>query len=229
MRMLSKSLTRKIKISLYERFEISITRGRKVLNISSLPNLTSGDFVRMCSLITAAQEIHARQIPGSVAELGVFQGEFAQDIHEAFPDRTLYLFDTFSGFHQQDKKVEISGGFSSGNEDFSDTSVARVLRRMTHPERVVIRAGYFPDSIQNTDRDQSFAFVSVDTDLFKPIYDGLQFFYPRLSKGGYIFLHDYNNKDYPGVNAAVRKYCEENSVGYFPLVDPCGSAVITKG
>jgi O-methyltransferase len=193
------------------------------------PHSPLGDSVRVCSLYAIAKEIGAKSIRGSVAELGVYQGDFAQHIHAAFPDRKLYLFDTFQGFSERDKEVDVSGGFSSAAEDFSDTNVDLVLNKLGRPDNVAVRAGYFPESVQEADKQECFAFVSIDTDLYKPIYDGLQFFYPRLSPGGYIFVHDYNNKDYPGVNAAVRKYCEEEKINCFPLVDPCGTGIIAKG
>lgn len=226
---LSKRFKKDLKRLLYQRFRLVIMRGQIVLDMDRLSHLTSRDYIRVCSLASVAEEIHAKQVPGCVAELGVYQGDFAKHIHAAFPDRNLYLFDTFEGFSEKDKGAELGGGFSSATEDFSDTSVDTVLKKLEHPEKAVVRAGYFPASIQESDKAQSFAFVSIDADLYKPIYDGLQFFYPRLSKGGHIFVHDYNNADYPGAKAAVQQYCTETGISYFPLVDPCGTAVITRG
>jgi O-methyltransferase len=225
----SKSFRKNLKRLLYERYRLVILRGQVVLDMEKLSNLTTRDSVRVCSLYACAEEIYSKPVIGNVAELGVYQGDFAKNIHSVFPDRSLYLFDTFQGFSQQDREVDRGGGFSSAAEDFSDTSVNLVLEKMAHPEKVIIRAGYFPESIQETDLKECFAFVSIDADLYKPIYDGLAFFYPRLSPGGFIFVHDYNNKDYPGVKAALRKYCEEEKISCFPLVDPCGTAVLTKG
>lgn len=199
----SKSFRKNLKRLLYERYRLVVLRGQVVLDMEKLSNLTTRDSIRVCSLHAVAEEIHSHSVIGNVAELGVYQGEFARYIHREFPDRNLYLFDTFQGFSQQDQEVDRSGGFSSAAEDFSDTSVNLVLGKMDDPDRVKIRAGYFPESVQETDLTKSFAFVSIDADLYKPIYDGLAFFYPRLSPGGFIFIHDYNNKDYPGAKAAV--------------------------
>ncbi|MGH9615816.1 MAG: TylF/MycF/NovP-related O-methyltransferase [Acidobacteriaceae bacterium] len=228
-RIFSSSFRKNLKSVLYRRYRLIILRGQVVLDMEKMADLSTRDSLRVCSLHAIADEISARAVKGSVAELGVYQGHFAKDINAVFPDRNLYLFDTFAGFHEQDKKIDIHGGYSSAAEDFSDTSVDLVMAKMKHPEKVTIRAGYFPESLQEMDEQERFAFVSIDTDLYKPIYDGLQFFYPRLNPGGYIFVHDYNNKDYPGVNAAVRKYCEEENINCFPLVDPCGTGVIAKG
>lgn len=227
--MLSAPFRKDLKKTLYRRFRLVILRGQVVLDMDRLQALTTRDSIRVCSLYAAAREIHENSVDGSAAELGVYQGHFAKDIHAAFPDRRLFLFDTFEGFHKSDKDVEMAGSFSTGSEDFSDTSVDTVMKKMARPEQVAIRAGYFPESIQEADRAETFAFVSIDADLYQPIYEGLRFFYPRLSRGGYIFVHDYNNADYPGVKAAVRKYCAEAGAGFVPLVDPCGTAIIAKG
>jgi O-methyltransferase len=225
----SESFKKNLKQMLYQRYRLVILRGQVVLDMETMSNLTTRDSLRVCSLHAIAEEIYAKSVEGSVAELGVYQGHFAKDINAVFPDRNLYLFDTFQGFSKQDKEVDIGGGYSSAAEDFSDTSVDLVVTKMSHPEKVKIRAGYFPQSVQEADKQKRFAFVSIDADLYKPIYDGLQFFYPRLNPGGYIFVHDYNNKDYPGVKAAVRKYCDEENINCFPLIDPCGTGVIAKG
>lgn len=186
----------------------------------------SGDYVRHSSLELVAQEINNNSIKGSVAELGVFRGEFAKRINQAFPDRKLYLFDTFEGFNDKDIKTENKNKYTKKMDDFSNTGVNLVLNKMKHRDNVVVKKGYFPDTTAGI--NDSFAFVSIDTDLYKPIYSGLEFFYPRLSKGGYIFIHDYNNENYSGAKAALKKFCKKHKVPYFPLSDAAGSAVILK-
>jgi O-methyltransferase len=187
----------------------------------------TGDYVRLSSLELVAKEIYENNINGSIAELGVFRGEFAKILNEVFYDRKLFLFDTFEGFSKQDVIVERDREFSISNvTDFSNTSIDIVLSKMKHPGNCIIKKGYFPGTAK--DINEQFAFVSIDTDLFIPIYSGLEFFYPRLVKGGYIFIHDYNNSRFKGAREAVRKYCIENSVSYFPMSDISGTSVIIK-
>ena len=75
--------------------------------------------------------------------------------------------------------------------------------------------------------EDKFVFVSIDTDLFEPIYQGLLYFYERLEKGGYIFVHDYNGKLY-GAKEAVQRFSEELNIQYVPLCDLCGSVIFSK-
>lgn len=184
------------------------------------------DYIRIASLELVAQEIYEKNISGAVAELGVYKGKFARYINQFFPNRKLYLFDTFKGFDNSDIKSEIEKNYSLGDQDFSNTSVKNVLGIMPHPENCVVREGFFPETALGL--EEEFVFVSLDTDLFDPIYNGLTYFYPRLKKGGYIFIHDYNNDNYKGAKMAVRKFCEENDVAYLPLPDSAGSAIISK-
>jgi hypothetical protein len=45
------------------------------------------DFVRLACLELFAHEAKVNGIGGDVAEVGVYRGDFAEKIHEAFPDR----------------------------------------------------------------------------------------------------------------------------------------------
>jgi O-methyltransferase len=184
------------------------------------------DYIRISTLELAAHEIKERNVEGAVAEVGVYKGKFARYINQFFPDRKLYLFDTFKGFDASDVKTEVANNLSAGDQDFSNTSVKAVLSLMPHPEKCIVREGFFPETTKGL--EEEFAFVSLDTDLFDPIYNGLVYFYPRLKKGGYIFVHDYNNDNYSGAKKAVRKYCEENNLPFVPIPDSTGSAIICK-
>lgn len=182
---------------------------------------------RIAVLRQVAIEIYDNGVEGNVAELGVFKGEFARYINESFLDRKLYLFDTFNGFDERDIVQEKAGQFSNSETgDFSYNDIQSILHKMKKPENCIIKKGYFPDSAVNM--DERFAFVSIDVDLYAPIYEGLDYFYPRLNPGGYIFVHDYNSTRFFGVKQAVQDYCRKNGVRYVPINDLCGSAVIIK-
>ena len=89
---------------------------------------------------------------------------FSQEINKYFPDRTLYLFDTFEGFDRRDVEVEIDRGLSNVKEKYySETSADLVLSRLPHKENVVIRKGYFPETVAGLE-NESFLFVNLDFD-----------------------------------------------------------------
>jgi hypothetical protein len=185
------------------------------------------DFCRIMSIQLAAQRIVEKKIPGAIAELGVYRGELAAVLNRLFPDRTLYLFDTFEGFSHNDLSDGQEGKHSQAAVgDFQDTSLDMVLSRMANPERIIIRKGYFPATTDGL--DDSFALVSLDVDLYKPTLAGLDYFYPRLAKGGCIFIHDYNNRRYKGVRSAVEEFVDAAAVPLVQLPDFDGTAILLK-
>ena len=187
----------------------------------------SFDYVRHSSLELVSREIYENNIAGSVAELGVFRGDFAKYINRSFPDRKLYLFDTFEGFSAADIATEEKAGLHVPDYDnLTYTSVKLVLEKMKYKENCIVKKGYFPETAQGI--DDKFAFVNIDVDLSEPIYNGLCFFYHRLEKGGYIFVHDYNEKICTGAKAGIKKFSMEHGIPYFPLSDRSGSVVIMK-
>lgn len=143
---------------------------------------------------------------GSVAEVGVFRGDFAKYINEAFPDAPLYLFDTFEGFPECDVKNELENSSAEAGR-YDATSVEYVLSRLPHPENALVRKGYFPDTA--TGMHDSFQFVNLDLDLYAPTLSGLRLFYPQMVGGGVILVHDYFSATYPGVKKALEEFERE--------------------
>lgn len=187
------------------------------------------DYVRSKCFELAVKEMRKRNVQGAVAEVGVFRGEFAQYINYAFADRKCYLFDTFEGFNADEAISEVRSGHCTPAfvEAYKDTNLKQVLDRMLFMDNIVIKQGYFPDSLNGL--EENFAFVSVDVDFDDSIYECLKYFYPRLSKGGYIFVHDYNS-DLKGVEKAVDRYEKDMDVWLckVAICDKSGTLVITK-
>jgi O-methyltransferase len=199
------------------------------LRPESRPDIPSSedDFCRTMSLRLAAERIVNKNIAGAIAELGVYRGEFSAILNRLLPDRTLYLFDTFEGFSGNDLSNGEEGNYSQAVVgDFHDTNIELVIARMIRPERVVIRKGYFPDTTEGL--EERFALVSLDVDLYKPTLAGLNYFYPRLSQGGCIFIHDYNNCRYKGVRSAVDEFSDTIGAPLVQLPDLAGTAILLK-
>lgn len=176
-----------------------------------------------------ASIIYKKNIAGCVAEAGVFQGEFASLINKSFPDRKLYLFDTFEGFDQRDIVFEEKNCFSDARAGHLNiTSEALVLNKMQYPENCIIKKGYFPETAKGI--HDKFCYVNLDMDLYKPTLEGLRFFYPSMVKGGIITVHDYFSQGFDGVKEAVREFVDEASDDIIPF--PIGdhvSIAIQKG
>lgn len=196
------------------------------------PELFGGtDVIRYGVMELLLNEIKKKNIPGQMAELGVYRGITSRFINTIIPDKTLYLFDTFEGFDKRDMDIQSEEDLylttDNRQVEFSDTTVEEVLRIMPHPESCVIKKGYFPQSLNGL--NEAFCFISLDCDLYAPTLEGLEYFYPRLSKGGYIMVHDYNNVQYEkGIKKAVDDYCTSRGIPIIPIPDAWGSVVIAK-
>ena len=85
------------------------------------PELASDqeDYCRMMTLRLAADRIVDQGVAGSIAELGVYQGELASVLNRLFADRKLYLFDTFEGFSNADLSSGEEKNFSKQNRGTS--------------------------------------------------------------------------------------------------------------
>ena len=144
----------------------------------------------------------------SVAEAGVYRGDFAAKINMIFPNSTLHLFDTFEGFDERDVAIENEKyNTNVATSLFNNTSEDLVISKMTYPENVIIHKGYFPETAQGI--DDTFIFVNLDFDLFHPVLEGLRFFYPKLTNGAVLLVHDYYHIGLPGIRDAINDFEKE--------------------
>lgn len=172
-----------------------------------------------------ANWINENKIEGNVAECGVFRGDSAKFLNRYFKDRKLYLCDTFESFDINDLEIEKAANnarfLESGFADqscFSDTTLEFVMSKMTRPENVVIKKGYFPDSMVGT--EDKFCFVNLDMDLYIPMLEGLRYFWDKMVPGGCILLHDYFSDIFTGVKQAVDDF--EREIGMKVVKSPIG-------
>ena len=183
---------------------------------------SDNDYVRLKTLEALCLRLGG--VPGAAAELGVYRGGFARWINALLPERTLYLFDTFEGFDPAESAEE-GAGFTEAHRN---TSAEQVLAALPHPERAVIRQGLFPQTAAGLEAER-FSLVSLDADLEESTLTGLRFFWPRMSEGGYLLLHDYNNPRLPGVRRALERFeAEAGRLPAVPLCDVSGTLVIPR-
>jgi O-methyltransferase len=182
----------------------------------------SDDYFRYATLGLALQRIHEERVPGALAEVGVWRGETSRFLRRMAPERDLHLFDTFAGFPERD--------LPAGMVDtrFRDTSQAAVLARVGPSERLHLHPGFVPETLAAV-ADEAFAFVLLDLDLYEPTWASLGFFYERLSPGGYLVVHDYNNTESDwACKRAFDAFLDGKPERIVELGDVWGSALIRR-
>jgi O-methyltransferase len=137
-------------------------------------------------------------LEGDVLECGVWRGGSAKilrgTILEKFPNRKLYLFDSFEGM---EKVSESDDSHEIG--DFKDTSLNYVKNFVTnHSEKeesifdevVIFKQGWIPETFAGLENIK-ICFAHVDLDLYQSISDALNFIYPRMVSRGFIVFDEY--------------------------------------
>lgn len=184
------------------------------------------DKVRFFNWWFQVERLRRENVQGDFAELGVYKGKSTRILHEMDPSRKFHLFDTFEGFSPADLKLESGEAATYTPDNFADTTVADVIRYLGSSEQFVIHKGYFPDTAAAVS-DKRFALVNIDVDLYNPTRAGLEFFYPRLSPGGVLLIHDYNPK-WEGVMRAVDDFLLTTPESAAILPDMEGTVMIIK-
>jgi hypothetical protein len=213
--------------SIYRQLKEDLLVSESKISLKYATPETLNDYIftpRIRFLEQFANYAHARGIHGSVAEVGVLRGDFAKEINRVFPKEKCFLFDTFEGFDNRDFSCEANQNerYSQIEEmrktfNTSETSVDIVMEKMPHPDKCVVKKGFFPDTFDIA--NEMFSFVNLDTDLYQPTVAGLEIFYPLMVKGGVILIHDYFGGATLGVRKAVDEFLESRGTEALPIGD----------
>jgi len=202
------------------------------------------DKVRFFNWWFQVERLKRDGVPGAFAELGVYKGESAKILHLMDTSRTFHLYDTFEGFYEEDLKNETGEAATYTTRSFADTSMESVRRYIGGNENIVFHPGRFQESTVDSrqssgaptltpspnwgrDGEGAVALVNLDVDLYNPTKAGLEYFYPLLSPGGIIIIHDYNYK-WPGIKKAVNEFALTIPEPLIMVPDMEGSAMIVR-
>ena len=166
-------------------------------------------------------------IPGDIAECGVFRGHslvpMAIHLQQKGSSKTIFGFDSFEGF---DESIKIDLELGGGNLDpdkkvggLSDTSLELVQSKLArfNLNNVVLVKGYFKESLPKY-RSHRFSFIHLDCDMYSAYKECLEFFYPKLNANGMLLLDEYNDPAWPGCNLAVEEFLVDKPEQVHPIV-----------
>lgn len=162
-----------------------------------------------------------KSLSGDYAEVGAFEGGNALCLLSYMTNRVAkkyYIFDSFEGFPELsrfDPKKFSKGdhktykSFEQIKMDFSLQSKAKLIK------------GFIPGSLSQVPSDALFSLVFFDCDLYQPALDTFSYFWPRLTSGGFLPIHDYFCEEggFDGVKKATHEFFDvRNDVEllYFP-------------
>jgi O-methyltransferase len=145
-----------------------------------------------------------RHLPGALAELGVRQGGSALAMAAAAPQKTVHLFDTWTGLPANctDGGVHVQGEFAAPLGDVQAYLAGR---------RVEYHAGYFPATTAGLE-SEVYSCVHLDADLYQSTIDALSYFWPRLIPGGILVCDDWEWPHTPGVTRAILDFFRPDQI-----------------
>lgn len=170
---------------------------------------------------------------GDVVECGTFRGlsayQFSKIINSEDIPVILHIFDSFEGLseiEEEDKSYFVSNSYNELRSEFScgEEHVRANLRDFNF---IKYYKGWIPERF-NEVKDKQFSFVHIDVDLYQPIKDSIEFFFPRLVTGGIMVFDDYGyTRQFPGAKKSIDEALELINVQHFISL-PSGQAYLIK-
>lgn len=160
------------------------------------------------------------KIEGDMAEVGAYKGGSAYLIceEEVRGEKTIHLFDTWEG-HPEPELAD-DPKYYKGK---CLSTLEEIKENLKEFKNILYYKGLFPSSARFIS-DIKFSFVHLDGDLYQQAKTGLEFFYPRMNKGGIIVVADYPRLS--GVKKATEEFLKTIPE---PIIEmTAGSAIIIK-
>jgi hypothetical protein len=195
---------------------------------------TFGKEIKCQYFQTRKQMLHYFIKPGTIMlEIGVFEGEFANEILEANP-QSLFLVDCWDFASPTCVSGNVDGNYVKSIQ--AKDAYEKVKEKYKDDKRVyVIRD--FSQNVHKCFQESSLHLVYIDGDhSYKGVKRDLELYYPKVVNGGWICGHDYEinrNKAHHiydfGVKQAVDEFCAEKNLRIsYKALDGCVSFAIQK-
>jgi O-methyltransferase len=194
-------------------------------------NRTKGPFHRIRNAYNSSKYCINNNISGDFLEFGVWKGGIIGCMtllaQQENKNRKCWAFDSFKGMSAPDLTKDLLDGetiakvclqpkvqlhnFNLG--DFKHTCF-NMLR--ISPNNLNIVEGWADKTIpENVDKIDKIAVLRIDFDWYEPTKQVLEYFYPKVVKGGFIICDDYGV--WKGARLAIDEYRKEHNINE-PLI-----------
>jgi hypothetical protein len=141
------------------------------------------------------REIAAKNIPGDIAEFGIFEGWWINYLWQATESaglrRRIYGFDSFEGLSEPHPQRDHSF-WKKGQYACSLEQVSRNVKLAERP-RIQLVKGFFETSLRSAEAllAEEFCYARIDCDIYQPALECLQYLGPRLADGAIVVFDDW--------------------------------------
>lgn len=201
---------------------------RQILSTVKPYTLTSPE--RICALVDAIHYLEKYEVPGDVAECGVWRGGSMMAIALALlnigrKDRKLFLYDTFEGMTlptEHDKSFDGRSALEQLNAQPRGTGIwceadeRDVRANLTSTGYPTDQVKLIPGRVEETIlkyRPEKLALLRLDTDWYESTKIELEYLYPLLAVGGILIIDDYGH--WQGAKRAVDEYFDKHGIKAF--------------
>lgn len=200
---------------------------------------------RMAALINAVTYVSRNQIPGDIAECGVWRGGSMMTVALTLlslgdTSRNLYLYDTYEGMSDptsNDKSLdgaeakELLTRSQKGTGIWCYASLDDVrnnIHSTGYPkEKIHLIKGKVEETIPNT-LPKNLALLRLDTDWYESTLHELKHLYPLLNSKGVLVIDDYGH--WQGARKAVDEYFQAKGQSiYLHRIDYTGRILVKTG
>ena len=198
--------------------------------------------IRTFTLLGFVEAIINKGNVKNIAECGCYLGHSSYAISKYLLknnfNQKFCIFDSFEGLSDpvdSDLKSASSNITTSrlkklfgGNERMFKGDYSDYISLMNDFEFINIYKGWIPERFHEVS-NLEFSLVHIDVDIYQPTLDSIKFFYPRLEKGGVIYIDDYGRPYWPGCDKAIHEFISTLNPNEFLFIKiPMGGAAIIK-
>ena len=185
--------------------------------------------------------VKTHNIAGDYLEFGVCRGTSIIHACTSISKHDLkirvFAFDSFQGLSELES-VDVPEDWDQRYKRQSDWSTDKIRKQFACSLQTVrenlrefdfihYHEGWIPTRFHEV-ADKSFSFVHIDVDLYRPILESFQFFYPRLIPHGIMVFDDYGSTQFPAAKNAIDECLRQYNNNFF-VSTASGVAFLIKG
>ena len=187
-------------------------------NMWPLRALTMIGLKRLDNIQFCMEDAIKNNVPGDFIEAGAWRGGatiFMRAVLKANGETTrkVWVADSFEGLPPPDPKNYPADKEMKLYKEPLAVSEEQVKQNFERfgllDSQVIFLKGFFKNSLPKAPIDK-LAVLRIDADLYESTLEALTYLYPKLSRGGYVIIDDYNTID--PCHAATDFYRTQNSI-----------------